>query len=324
MINQLLIWLRTRLGHLRDQKSTERDAAHRETETEYDDRESISPFVPEEQRMESEHHKTSANDQTEQSAHQRELVRWTRNLAWVTGALAAATFIVAAFSGWQVYQGRIAADQQHADTLTALSKTDVTIAALNSQVGIMRGQLDEMRAGQRPWVSLNTALKSGLVWNKDGLPMFNISYKIRNVGKTPALSVHWWFGLEPLGSAFDGGANMQKRQCGQRDMSLNTPTSKPFLLPNDELTDEQYIGMTADDVASATIHNGSASAISIYLVGCVSYFISGEKEIHGTGFDYMVGILTSDGPGTPFMPMKEAIPFQQIMLIPYWHGNYAN
>jgi hypothetical protein len=49
----------------------------------------------------------------------------------VTGALATATFVVAAFSGWQVREARRAADQQHTDTLAALNKTDSSIEATN-------------------------------------------------------------------------------------------------------------------------------------------------------------------------------------------------
>jgi hypothetical protein len=67
----------------------------------------------------SETNESAAGAQNDDSAHQSELVKWTKILAIVTGALAFATFLVAAFSGWQVNEARRAADQQHTDTGTS-------------------------------------------------------------------------------------------------------------------------------------------------------------------------------------------------------------
>ena len=40
--------------------------------------------------------------------HQRDLVKWTRNLAYTTGELAVATVLVACFAGWQAWETRSA------------------------------------------------------------------------------------------------------------------------------------------------------------------------------------------------------------------------
>ena len=57
-----------------------------------------------------------------------------------------------------IKQTRLASDQQHIDTLTALRKTDATITAMKTQADIMRGQLDQMRSEGRAWVSIEPFL----------------------------------------------------------------------------------------------------------------------------------------------------------------------
>jgi hypothetical protein len=79
----------------------------------------------------------------------------------------AALVLAAAVATWGIIQShsdtrkalrdaRTAAAQQHTDTIAALSKTDAQIATLQTQTGIMRGQLDEMHKAlvmeQRPWL----------------------------------------------------------------------------------------------------------------------------------------------------------------------------
>lgn len=204
MIQRPLIWLQSWLRHLRDQKSANHYTAQRKTETEADYRESIPPFTPEEQRPGSKYHKAGADHKDAETAHQRQLVKWTKVLAIVTGTLAFATFIVAGFSGWQIRDARTAAGQQHTDTLTALRKTDDTIAALKAQAKIMRGQLDTMQIDEairqtqlraRLIVDLNVVgvTKDGIEVRDAGLEKieeYHITPHLTNVGATDA--INYW------------------------------------------------------------------------------------------------------------------------------------
>lgn len=83
------------LGHPHDQEATNGAADQGSEESKYDDRQSMFPFAEEEQRLETLTHHGAAKNENNDAAQQRELVRWTKILAWVTGALAFATFIVA-------------------------------------------------------------------------------------------------------------------------------------------------------------------------------------------------------------------------------------
>jgi hypothetical protein len=91
------------LGHFRDQKRPEDHASESDNEVEYDDRQSMAPFSEP-------HLETFPRDLTAEKkysdAQQHDLVNWTRRLFKATGALATATFAVAAFSGWQAYEMR--------------------------------------------------------------------------------------------------------------------------------------------------------------------------------------------------------------------------
>jgi hypothetical protein len=82
---------------------------------------------------------------------------------------------------------RSASDQQHMDTLTALSKTDISVAALKRQTEIMGGQLDEMRFGRRPWVTMDSS-PDDLDYNENGIQV-GIQVVLRNTGVTPAMNV---------------------------------------------------------------------------------------------------------------------------------------
>ena len=108
-----------------NQKRAVGDTDQRGEETEYDDRQSMLPFVKVEQRLES-FPQGKTDEQEDDTAPQRKLVDWTRRLAYTTGALAIATFIVACFSGWQAWEMR----QGSADTarlaLAARDQADVS------------------------------------------------------------------------------------------------------------------------------------------------------------------------------------------------------
>src|SRR6516162_566030 len=99
----------------------------------------------------------------EQQAHRGEQSRRDdarRLREWLTIVALIVTFAVAGYGIWRTHQDTLVAieetrhgsEQQRQDTLTALSKTDVTIAALQEQAKVMRGQLDELRVEQRPWL----------------------------------------------------------------------------------------------------------------------------------------------------------------------------
>ena len=99
------LWSRA-LSHLRRQETSNKQTDQRPQDADYDDRDSVAPVPPHEQSIERQLHQSGAGEHGSEASHQRELVRWTRILAITTGTLAAATFLVASFAGWQVWEMR--------------------------------------------------------------------------------------------------------------------------------------------------------------------------------------------------------------------------
>jgi hypothetical protein len=83
-----------------------------------------------------------------------------------------------------------AADQQHRDTVSALGKTDATIAAVQEQTAIMRGQLDEMQID----ASIRRAeLSATIKINLNPASGGGLTPSWINIGKTDAEHVRSWY-----------------------------------------------------------------------------------------------------------------------------------
>src|SRR5690348_887254 len=88
------------LSHPHDHEGAQGGTDQSSEEAEHDDRQSMFPFVKKEQRFETPTHHDATKGKSQKATDQRDLVRWTKIRAIVTGALAFATFIVAFVSVW--------------------------------------------------------------------------------------------------------------------------------------------------------------------------------------------------------------------------------
>ena len=82
-------------------------------------------------------------------------------------------------------EARTTATQQHNDTLGALTKTESTIAALKSQAGVLRDQLNEMMISRRAWVSADFAVVDQISMQDGSVPI-HLRITMRNTGRSPA------------------------------------------------------------------------------------------------------------------------------------------
>jgi hypothetical protein len=60
----------------------------------------------------------------------------------------------------------------------------------NGQLSVMRGQLAEMQAERRPWISIEVTRHSGIVWEERGARL-SVFFQLKNVGKAPAMNIHF-------------------------------------------------------------------------------------------------------------------------------------
>jgi hypothetical protein len=305
-MNRLLgVWYAL-LRNFHNQKRAADDTDQGTRETEYDDRQSMLPFVKENQRLESFVHQGKPEKHEDDATHQRKLVDWTRRLAYTTGALAIATFIVACFSGWQAREMHSGADQQHRDTLAALGKTDATIVAMESQAAIMQGQLNEMEIARRPWVTADIFI-TGEITLQEGSVTIPTLIALRNTGQTPATQT------DITGEVF---ATFQpdmvaenKRICKSITGSfLHNITLAPSVFPGDKLQPLSYIfNLSKERIEEFRAHNPTMrGAIHPILLICIAYKEYGRPEIHHTSFGFrFMGFSIADLP----MPATNVLKF---------------
>jgi hypothetical protein len=122
---------------------------------------------------------------------------------WLTIVALVITAFVGGYGIWRTHRDTVtaiteahtSANQQHQDTLSALSKTDANIAALNGQASIMNDQSrvsrDEFTATNRPWISIDSMkISSPLVFGDNGNITVSVQFSLTNSGHTPAIFVN--------------------------------------------------------------------------------------------------------------------------------------
>jgi hypothetical protein len=227
-----------------------------------------------------------------------------------------------------IKEARIASKQQHTDTLTALNKTDVQIAALQEQAKTMSNQLnlgrDEFAATQRPWISIESmkafAPLSFVNGGSDIVGSFN--FVLTNSGRTPALHVFPWVNpalpttgnlSEVLSKTTEFCEARRQSQFYSTEGGISTE-SGILAPPNKTVTYPSAMSfqISRKDISAGTLLINGRKAINIYIGGCISYeFTFGERRRHETGFIYKLG-----GPETfVFVDNNTNIPANNLWLV---------
>jgi hypothetical protein len=142
-------------------------------------------------------------------------------------------------------------------------------------------------ATQRPWLSVNLEIGSGLVFDDQGCRIV-IKFRIKNVGNSPAVAVHIWSEI-----VLNNEITNQKRVCalyGKDQIDLTQTFGGDIIFPNDEITyginlpiTRAAIDQARNEIAEA--HNIPVdNFISPSVVGCVSYRFAFDGSLHKSGF----------------------------------------
>jgi hypothetical protein len=102
---------------------------------------------------------------------------------WREYGTIAALFLAAGVAAWALCDARIAANQQHKDTLTALSKTDAAIAESRRLADAANKSANLAEASARAWVA---PIKFEFAHPTDTKDPLKVRVGILNVGKEPA------------------------------------------------------------------------------------------------------------------------------------------
>jgi hypothetical protein len=196
------------LGHFRDQEGTHSDTDQGPQDVQYDDRQSMSPFIHCEQYTGGPAHHDPGEKKDGESRDQRGLIKWTKVLDVVTGLLALATFVVAGFSGWQVYEMRNSAQ----DFRKSIAETHRIAEAAHDQViqaeklaNAARDQAniadDTEKRQLRAYISVEGAAiaKFGDTINKPEAHVI-----LKNSGRTPDYKVAGWSAIKEAEFPFRG------------------------------------------------------------------------------------------------------------------------
>jgi hypothetical protein len=199
-------------------------------------------------------------------------------LAWFTGFLAVST----AGLWWVTWRSG----------LRQASDMRATIAAALASNEISRSHLI---ADQRAWLTVRLDITSDFVINDRGCA-FEVSAKITNIGKTPALNAHSAMTLT-LNHA-DAADVLAKFSAQNRD---KTPQWSRSVLPT-----ECYNRPWKLHASKGELDQFSASGKVLPLVvGCVTYQILPDRTVHQTRFLYHV--VVEGGPLGELIPAQPAV-----------------
>lgn len=234
-----------------------------------------------------------------------------RRTANATVLLTLGTLVLAAVNLGMLLEMRRGGDQQHMDTIAVLRKTDATIAALNEQAVVMRGQLDEMRATRRPWLTMDARVTENLYYNVNGVNI-GLTFTLRNTGLTPATRA--WihpniFVTEPG----DITAAVQK-ECANAPGIIGVD-----IFPNGQW--EQPIGIIlSKEAVDEWWHRFPTLRPAIFpvVVACIVYLSPSDTLVHHTPFVYILRASRSLGPNRAVGPIwvdDDTIPASNLGLV---------
>ena len=205
----------------------------------------------------------------------RDLVNWTRMLAFFTGALV----LAAALQFWAL-RGQL--DEMRTTRESSDKWMTAQLKVMGDQTKAMQGQLDEMKAEQRPWVSV-TIEDQPIVTIAPKKSTVSLTFTIKNVGHSVA-----------LGATADYSADGEYNGIG---IPITDPCAQPgrfnirdsrTLFPGEVYTTRRY-GLLFGGWVLADTHVPTGPPIPTLVVkvsGCVTYTYEGSPIKHHTPFIY--------------------------------------
>ena len=165
-------------------------------------------------------------------------------------------------------------------TVIIAAATIWNVVVVRNSLGILQGQLDEMKAaresGDRPWLqSVGLKVKSFRSDGKYVAIWTNLSLK--NVGHSPALKVHITTALMPSLSTSEEASEVIRLCRKAKANSYNFYSS--IMFPGEDRT---YI--PNETLFSLDVFTGLPPFADLTLLGCVTYQSINGDEVHATSF----------------------------------------
>lgn len=226
---------------------------------------------------------------------------------------------------WAIPHTREATDEALADyTLWLMIFTGILAAATiglglatvglyktgEKQVKVTR---EALIGDQRAWLVTELGIGPAGVTLQNGQVSVDVRLKVMNVGRTPALRAHT--NMEMTNSVLATSDRVLKMAA---DSKVSDHRSGLTVAPNGFYFRPWFPSMTDED----TNGQGLCGSISpIIVIGCVTYEILQDHELHQTAFAYLIGSKDGSDWGGSIAANAELAP-SEVMVSP-WAGGFA-
>jgi hypothetical protein len=200
--------------------------------------------------------------------------------------------------------------------------TIVTGAIAYSQFRIMRGQLDQMQADQRPWVVLNEDIDPKVLnisFVEAGAVANFSAFSIKNIGKSPAFGPLTVSKLTTFATADGDIAGQLRDWCAHLRFIKDIPG---VLFPNSRIDDTPASGQPLpwDKITDSLERDGT---IYPTILVCIIYKTSAGGEYHHTGFAF--DLTKIDRTTTPdsyrgINPRSGLVPMADLHMVKSFFG----
>jgi hypothetical protein len=192
------------------------------------------------------------------------------------------------------------------------------------QRDVMRGQLEEMRDEQRPWIYVDIVPGGKIYWNQSGGLSFPVNFIYHNTGHLPGQFVFPQFEAHTGRYFYIPGndlVSVQKRVCNEAVANFRGANGLGVtVFPGQQnVGSGLLIGISRDEWMNDIIKPDFGSTVRVY--GCITYERP-NKIIGSTGFAFMIDRIKPGNatdvfvlPGDPTQ-----IPAEQLHISPWIEG----
>jgi len=212
---------------------------------------------------------------------------------------------------------------------TAVIATTGVIGAFifNNQLSVMQGQLDAMRADQRPWVSLSMQADGPLVHDGNGWN-FLIKYSLTNAGKSPAGDVDFLATMIPWGLPQPNNDGLPKQFpdvtadvhtateniCNTMQAFRASGGSGQVMFPGEQQGQQFRVHPNGPI-------SGQGFVRDFIVIGCATYKFLGDPVTHRT---VRIIEVSKNTYGQLIDLRGETVPLDGLSSVPHPGGTFAN
>jgi hypothetical protein len=185
-------------------------------------------------------------------------------------------------------------------------------AISNKQLSVMQGQLDEMRAEQRPWISVTPDLEGPITYDTEGAH-FRVLFTMKNTGHLPATDIRMRTkdDLMTFGEKY-ATSSVLNGLCATRDNQIQ----QFFLFPDDTFKFWETFNLPAGRVAKGQLQGAIVVPGILPVVNiCIDYSAASRADVRGeTAISYQLGLI--HGVGFSYVPVSRTIQPGEIIIMP--------